>query len=211
MHRILIVDDNPIIRKGLIKMINWNALNAELAGEAENGEKAVELIKALEPDSNNSGGILTLHDVTALKKLEQMRTEFVSNVTHELKTPLTSIRGFVETLKNGAIEDPDVAFKLAITGAINDDVYDWEKVIFSLLVLLKENYGERLMERYKIDIPLSVDERNLLELIGSKRGCLRSGGIIDYEKAGKIVLQEFRAGKLGRFTLDKPQNMDEYN
>lgn len=59
----------------------------------------------------NSGGVITLHDVTSVKKLEQIRTEFVSNVTHELKTPLTSIRGFVETLRNGAIEDSSVATK----------------------------------------------------------------------------------------------------
>lgn len=59
----------------------------------------------------NAGGVITLHDVTSVKKLEQIRTEFVSNVTHELKTPLTSIRGFVETLKNGAIEDTAVAAK----------------------------------------------------------------------------------------------------
>lgn len=102
------------------------------------------------------------------------------------------------------LEDYDVALKLAITGAINDDVYDWEKVIFSLLTLLKDQYSERLIERYKLTSPLPEDERELLNRIGAKRGCLRSGGIIDYEKAGKIILQEFRAGKLGRFTLDKP-------
>ena len=49
--------------------------------------------------------------VLAMKKVESMRREFVSNVTHELKTPLTSIRGFVETLKAGAIEDPKIANK----------------------------------------------------------------------------------------------------
>ena len=59
----------------------------------------------------NSGGILFLQDITNIKKLEQIRTEFVSNVTHELKTPLTSIRGFIETLRVGAINDPEVAEK----------------------------------------------------------------------------------------------------
>lgn len=54
----------------------------------------------------NSGGIAFIQDITKLKKLEQIRTEFVSNVTHELKTPLTSIRGFIETLKKGSINDP---------------------------------------------------------------------------------------------------------
>ncbi len=56
-----------------------------------------------------AGGIVSVHDITNIKKLEHIRTEFVSNVTHELKTPLTSIRGFVETLRNGAVKDPDIA------------------------------------------------------------------------------------------------------
>ena len=47
--------------------------------------------------------------LSAMRAVENQRREFVSNVTHELKTPLTSIRGFVETLKNGAVEDPDCA------------------------------------------------------------------------------------------------------
>lgn len=57
------------------------------------------------------GVLLVIEDITELKKLENMRTDFVSNVTHELKTPLTSIRGFVDTLKNGAIQDERVARK----------------------------------------------------------------------------------------------------
>ncbi|PYG89764.1 two-component system phosphate regulon sensor histidine kinase PhoR [Ruminiclostridium sufflavum DSM 19573] len=68
-------------------------------------------IKSADIKVQNAGGVITLHNVTSVKKLEQIRTEFVSNVTHELKTPLTSIRGFVETLKDGAIEDTAVAIK----------------------------------------------------------------------------------------------------
>jgi two-component system phosphate regulon sensor histidine kinase PhoR len=55
------------------------------------------------------GTLLVIQDMTQIRKLENIRRDFVSNVTHELKTPLTSIRGFVDTLKNGAIEDEDVA------------------------------------------------------------------------------------------------------
>ena len=80
---------------------------------SSNSEKIYRIytspIKSVEPGNLNSGGIIALNDITALKKLEQMRTEFVSNVSHELKTPLTSIRGFVETLKSGAIEDTEIA------------------------------------------------------------------------------------------------------
>lgn len=58
---------------------------------------------------DNSGCIISIHDITAVRKLEMIRTEFVSNVTHELKTPLTSIKGFVETLRSGAVTDPVTA------------------------------------------------------------------------------------------------------
>jgi two-component system phosphate regulon sensor histidine kinase PhoR len=62
-------------------------------------------------DKANLGIMIYMEDVSEIRKLEQIRTEFVSNVTHELKTPLTSIMGFVETLKQGAIEDPEVSKK----------------------------------------------------------------------------------------------------
>lgn len=68
-------------------------------------------IKNSDVNQQNAGGVITLHDLTSVKKLELIRTQFVSNVTHELKTPLTSIRGFVETLKSGAIDDTTVATK----------------------------------------------------------------------------------------------------
>ncbi len=105
------------------------------------------------------------------------------------------------------MDDQEVAFRLAVTGAIKDDIYDMEKVIFSLVELLKENYSDRLCERYKLqqeDLPEDTEE--LLAMIGAKRGCLRSGGIVDYEKVRRIILTDFRSGKLGRFTLDIPYN-----
>lgn len=80
-------------------------------GSPESGTFSVHSspIMAQDGEGTNAGGIITIQDITATKKLEQIRTEFVSNVTHELKTPLTSIRGFVETLRNGAIYDASVA------------------------------------------------------------------------------------------------------
>lgn len=71
----------------------------------------VSPIYANEPDKGNSGALAFINDITAFRKLEEIRTEFVSNVSHELKTPLTSIRGFVETLKNGALEDRAISEK----------------------------------------------------------------------------------------------------
>ena len=66
-------------------------------------------LKSSNSEDEGLGAVLSVHDITKIKKLEQMRTEFVSNVSHELKTPLTSIRGFIETLRNGAVNKPEVA------------------------------------------------------------------------------------------------------
>jgi len=66
-------------------------------------------IKPMDGTQRNSGALAHVVDITGVRKLEEMRSEFVSNVTHELKTPLTSIRGFVETLRSGALQDEKVA------------------------------------------------------------------------------------------------------
>jgi ribosome biogenesis GTPase A len=105
------------------------------------------------------------------------------------------------------LEDQEAAFRLAVTGAISDEVFDREKVVGKLLTMLRADYPDRLTARYNLAAgTLPEDGHELLAAVGAKRGCLRSGGAIDYEKAGRIVLADFRDGKLGRFTLDLPNS-----
>ena len=66
-------------------------------------------ITPMKEDDRITGAVVLIHDITELRKLEQMRSDFVANVSHELKTPLTSIKGFIETLQAGAIYDTDTA------------------------------------------------------------------------------------------------------
>ena len=66
-------------------------------------------ISPLEHENESIGAVALLEDITEIRNLEQIRTDFAANVTHELKTPLTSIKGFVETLQAGAIENPEMA------------------------------------------------------------------------------------------------------
>ena len=99
-------------------------------------------------------------------------------------------------------EDMEVGLKLAFTGAIKDETYDLEQVSSLLLETLRRNYSERLVERFKFKGELPVKGLELLEEIGRKRGCLVKGGVVDLEKAERIVMSEFRAGKLGLVTLD---------
>lgn len=65
----------------------------------------------LDSDGNISFLIVILNDITKLKKLENLRREFVANVSHELKTPVTAIKGYAEALLDGALEDRDNAVK----------------------------------------------------------------------------------------------------
>lgn len=110
------------------------------------------------------------------------------------------------------MDDQEVAFKLAVTGAIKDDIYDMEKVIVNLLEIVSAGYSSRLCERYKLNPDqLPEDVTELLALIAAKRGCLRSGGAVDEEKARRIILTDFRTGKLGPFTLDNPEITEDSN
>ncbi len=68
-------------------------------------------VSPMRKDNNVVGALAMVEDITELRRLEQVRTDFAANVSHELKTPLTSIRGFVETLLDGAIEQPEMAKK----------------------------------------------------------------------------------------------------
>ena len=98
-------------------------------------------------------------------------------------------------------DDKKVALKLAWTFAINDETYDIEPVVCLLLETLAEKIPAKLCDRYKIsELPATGFE--ILSEVGKKRGCLKRGGEIDTEKVAKIILSEFRAGKIGRITLD---------
>ena len=99
-------------------------------------------------------------------------------------------------------EDPQAALKLAWTYAINDETYDVETVTCLLLETLYKIYPEGLIQRFKLTAPLPEQGYDLLELIGRARGCIRKGGVIDTDKAQRLILSDFRAGKLGRVTLD---------
>lgn len=106
-------------------------------------------------------------------------------------------------------EDMSAGLKLAFTGAINDEAIDRELITQVFLDTMLKYYPERLKERYKITEELPEEPLALLELIGRKRGCLMKGGVIDMEKAQRIVLTDFRSGKLGTISLDAPDNSQE--
>ena len=103
-------------------------------------------------------------------------------------------------------EDQSVGLNLAFTGAVKDDIMDLETLASHLMKVLAERYPDAIQGRYKIEIPDQFTEWELLEAAGRKRGFLISGGEVDTERMSRILLEEYRSGKLGRFTLEAPDD-----
>ena len=115
-------------------------------------------------------------------------------------------------------ESEEVALNLAYTGTIKEDVLQTIEVGFSLLKKLIIDYLDNLVERYKLEkqeieamlgqTELEENEKilEIMHIIGRKRGAIISGGNVDEEKTAKIILEDFRSGKLGRITLEIQKN-----
>ena len=104
---------------------------------------------------------------------------------------------------------------LAFTGAVKDDIMDVETLGCHLMALLGKRYPQALMAAYKLpEIPAQDAEENevaygyrLLCQAGQKRGMKISGGEVDTERMARVLLDEYRAGKLGAFTLEVPEGV----
>ncbi|MFZ5652241.1 MAG: ribosome biogenesis GTPase YlqF [Bacillota bacterium] len=101
-------------------------------------------------------------------------------------------------------EDPEVGYRLAVTGAIKEQVFDVEAVAGRMAGWLAQNHREKLEERYRIEVPGDWEPEKILGLVGQSRGLFLQGGKLDTYKAAVLLLKEFREGKLGRFTLESP-------
>ncbi len=100
-------------------------------------------------------------------------------------------------------EDEEVGLNLAFTGAIKDEIMDIETLALRLIERLQQHYPERLLERYKLD-SLSDEALENMDNIARKRGAVVSGGNIDYNRIAVLILDEYRGGKLGSISLERP-------
>ena len=107
-------------------------------------------------------------------------------------------------------EDQIIGENLALTGAIKDDILDVERMGCILVHRLREMYPQALATRYKLtdkDCWETLSDFDLVTLIGKKRGCLISGGEVDTERASNLLLDEFRAARIGKLTIDVLPNI----
>ena len=101
-------------------------------------------------------------------------------------------------------EDPEAGLRMAWIGSVRDEILQTEELAEHLLAYLCKAYPGRLHERYKIEE--SGTEREILTAIAFSRGCRKPGGLADTEKAAALLLDEFRHAKLGRITLEEPED-----
>ncbi|SET83795.1 ribosome biogenesis GTPase YlqF [Thalassotalea agarivorans] len=108
------------------------------------------------------------------------------------------------------IVNENSGYRLAITSAVKDTAFDHEEIACFAAEYLLEAYPKRLEERYKID-QLPQQEVELIEEIGRKRGCVRSGGMVDFHKASEILINEIRDKTLGELTFETPEMVEQEN
>jgi len=102
-------------------------------------------------------------------------------------------------------EDPEVGFRLAVTGAVNDDIFNFEEGALKLISFLAVQYPLFLCHRYKLDSDdLQIEPISIMEKMALNRGCILSGKRIDYTKISHLIINEFRNGQIGRISLEKP-------
>ncbi len=105
-------------------------------------------------------------------------------------------------------EDETTGIHLAFTGAVKDEIMDLETLACHLIELLAKRYPQALLERFKVEVDPEQPGWELLEQCGRKRGFLISGGEVDTERMARILLDEYRSGKLGRITFESPQDAE---
>ena len=143
--------------------------------------------------------------INKVAKRKTARAEDRPGVTHSKQwVPVDATLELLDTpgILWPKFDDPEVGKRLAFTGAVKDDVLDIEELACYLMDYLAAHYADVLTERYKITVEDGDSGYDLLEKAGRKRGFLMRGAQVDTERMARILLDEFRGGKLGRFTLE---------
>ncbi len=214
-----------IVRRALE---SWEIISDEIS--VARGNREIFLIATAVPiysEDSVRGIVLTLHDITRLRQLEEVRKDFVANVSHEIKTPITAIKGFAETLLDGALDDKDNAVRflimiknhserlnslvddlLALSGIelgdvkINKTEVSLEQVIDTVFLMLKDKADRKGLYLSK-ELPqsaqaIAADKDKLIQIIIN----LVDNGIKFTEKGGVTVGIDNTGGRVALFVQD---------
>jgi len=185
---------------------------------ADTRARITDLCRRLAPlriAANKSVRVMVI-GIPNVGKSTLINTLMERKVTTVADKPAVTKKQQLVTLKNGMIlsdnpgilwpsMDKDAVLRLALGGALPDTAMDYETVALFAAGVLLLRYPQLLTERFKLtEVPSSPSE--VLAAIARKHGCLRGGGQVDAYKAADILVHEFRAGKLGRISLEAPSD-----
>ncbi len=179
----------------------WRAMDLCTSRVKKKRNRRIRVMVAGIPNSGKS----TIINSLAGKKIA--KTGNVPAITrHQQRTSLKNRIDIYDTpgILMPILSDRDGAHRLAASGAISDVALDYHEIATFVLEFLKKQYPDLIKKRYKVSLPISPDATGLLEIIGKKRGCLKKGGVIDYQKASEIVVRELRSGKIGKISFETP-------
>jgi len=194
---------NEIIEDSLVK---GNFISDELKVPVEKKDLIYRLYTAPVRVREKSlpGVILFMQDITEKRKLEQMRSDFVSNVSHELKTPLTSIKGFIETLREGALEDKETAFRFL--NIIEIEAERLSALIDDILSLSEIEHGPTTIDIQETDLyELTKDVFDLLAGTAEKRNIT----LLNQISPGTFIRTD--GPKLSQLLINLVDNAIKYN
>ncbi len=151
------------------------------------------------------------------------KSQFINNIAgkNKVKTGnvpgVTKIQSYITAKKDlilfdnpGVLwpkfENETVGFNLATIGSIRDDILPLDEVVVFAIRYLIKHYPGKLKDRYGIDMENEADATSIIEKIGKRRGCIISGGNIDYEKVYKIFLYDLRNNKLGKISFERVED-----
>jgi len=194
-------------------------LNSTLSGSSK---KIVALIKELLADKIENAkqkGINKIIRTMVVGVPNSGKSTLINNLAGRGKTATGDTPGVTRgkqwvTIENGIeildtpgtlwgnLEDPNVAFNLALIGSINPDVLDAEELAFAFLEHLKAFASDAINKRYNILCKSTDETLKIFDEICEARKCVLKGGEYDYERCAKIIIDDFRTGKFGKIVLD---------
>ncbi len=109
------------------------------------------------------------------------------------------------------IEPKERALALAASGAISDTAIDYHEIAHFAAAFLIERYPSNLLDRYPFLDSIPQDGQILIDEVGQARGCLKKGGLINYQKASEIIIRDLRTGKFGQISFETPKDIESAN
>jgi len=104
-------------------------------------------------------------------------------------------------------DDETVGLNLAFTGAIKDEILDIEDLARKFILKAITDFPDKLYKRYNVELESDSDVECIMNKIGRKRGCILSGDEVDINRTASLILDDFRSGRIGQITLEKPEDI----